>query len=238
VVDVFQQTLDHTGTTLIAGVDEQDIDGFFNSVFVGHGQAEKGLLHRKNHLVPFGEYLPLRPILGKIDFIKNQLPGDFQAGHSHEPLLAPAPKNVHYSMIPLVCFEDTLGRLARQFVRAEPQIMINLTNDAWFDPFGGSHIHGANARLRTIELRRPLLRCTNTGLTCIIDAYGRMLEKLPTREPKTLISSVTLSEPKMTFYARHGDLFTLIITISSLLSLLYIWRRSSQRISGTENEGG
>jgi apolipoprotein N-acyltransferase len=72
--------------SLLGGVDEQDMDGRYNSLFLARGRASDGLLHRKGHLVPFGEYLPMRPILGKIPGMANLLPSAFQPGTSREPL--------------------------------------------------------------------------------------------------------------------------------------------------------
>jgi len=107
-------------------------------------------LYHKVHLVPFGEYLPLRPILGPI--LEGILPSDFDHGSSTEPLTLAKPD---IQIIPLICFEDTDGNLARKFVRDQPQLIVNMTNDGWFLHSHQTEQHTANAIFRAIELRRP-----------------------------------------------------------------------------------
>ena len=97
--------------------------------------------------------------------------GDFHRGKSTEPL----PVSVdgeQVGVMPAVCFEDTLGRLMRRFVRSAPQFMVNLTNDGWFGRSVAAEQHLANARFRCIELRRPMVRSANTGVTSLIDTLG------------------------------------------------------------------
>jgi apolipoprotein N-acyltransferase len=74
--------------------------------------------------------------------------------------------------IPTICFEDTVARITRLFVRPGPQVIINVTNDGWFKESAAAAQHFANARFRAIELRRPMLRCANTGVSAAIDTTG------------------------------------------------------------------
>ena len=94
-------------------------------------------------------------------------------GKTLAELMAALPAGVQ--IIPLVCFEDTFGRLARKFVRDAPQLLVNCTNDGWFLHSAENEQHLASARFRCIELRRPMVRAANTGVTCAIDADGRIL---------------------------------------------------------------
>ena len=134
---------------------------------------------RKHHLVIFGEYIPFveqLPFLAKIYEQQSgaKYGGAFSQGESFEPLTA----DIHgekVGLIPSVCFEDTVPRLLRKFVRNGPQIIINVTNDGWFKESAGAAQHFANARFRAIELRRPMIRCSNTGVSAAITTIGTTL---------------------------------------------------------------
>src|SRR5690606_5411338 len=91
-------------------------------------------IYNKVHLVPFGEFVPFRQALPLMDrMLKRLIPSDFDRGTSTEPfVMSEEETGETVQLIPLICFEDTVGRLARKFVRDEPQLMVNLTNDGWF----------------------------------------------------------------------------------------------------------
>lgn len=134
--------------------------------------------YRKLHLVIFGEYIPF---VNDLPFLKElfkfssgaDFSGNFHAGTSTEPLTVTVGDR-EVQLIPSVCFEDTVGRLTRRFVRTQPQIIMNVTNDGWFGKSEAALQHMANARFRTIELRRPMVRCANTGVSGIITVTGSM----------------------------------------------------------------
>jgi apolipoprotein N-acyltransferase len=138
-------------------------------------------------------------------------------------------------IIPLVCFEDTVGRLARKFARPAPQLLVNLTNDGWFLQSNENDVHAANAIFRCIELRRPMARSCNTGVTCFIDAQGRIGrgDKLAEGETGSVFVRGVLSkevllakQPEMTFYARFGDVFSLaLLGICVCVVLRPVWVR-------------
>src|SRR5690606_33109703 len=117
-------------------------------------------------------------LMEKLRWMIPDLPrGSFNTGDSAEPFTLPAP-DAEVQLIPLVCFEDTLGRVARHGVRAAPQLMVNVTNDGWFLDSEAADQHMANAVLRCIELRRPLARAANTGVTAVVDVRGRTTHAL------------------------------------------------------------
>lgn len=130
----------------------------------------------KAHLVLFGEYIPF---LETVPFLRDlfkfssgaDFSGNFQAGRVIKPL------NVQTSagdmqIIPNVCFEDTVSRLTRKFVQRAPQVIVNVTNDGWFKESEAAAQHMTNAKFRAIELRRPMVRCANTGMSGIISMTG------------------------------------------------------------------
>jgi apolipoprotein N-acyltransferase len=132
--------------------------------------------YRKHHLVIFGEYIPLVEELPFLREIYEQqsgarYAGAFSKGESFEPLVVKVDGR-DVGLIPTVCFEDTVPRLMRRFVRGGPQLIVNVTNDGWFKESAASAQHFANARFRSIELRRPMVRCANTGVSAAVDMLG------------------------------------------------------------------
>jgi apolipoprotein N-acyltransferase len=147
----------------------------YNSIAVMSPEDELQT-YRKRHLVIFGETIPF---VDSIPFLKKiyeqqagvEFGGSFTPGDSVEPLPIPAGGTV-IGAIPTVCFEDTVGRLVRKFTRPGPQVIINVTNDGWFKESSAAAQHFANARFRAIELRRPMLRCANSGVSAALDSTG------------------------------------------------------------------
>lgn len=214
-----------TGTDILA----PNEPGYTGAALM-RGDFENHTLHRKVHLVPFGEYLPLRSVPGVEALLGGILPGDFESGKSVEPLVLEKPAGIQ--IIPLVCFEDTVGRLARKFVRPAPQLLVNLTNDGWFLQSNENEVHLANAIFRCVELRRPMARSCNTGVTCYIDAQGRIAKGDKLVDAKTgsvfvkgvLPKEVLLAkQPEMTFYARFGDVFS--IAMLAVVGIAIVLRR-------------
>ncbi|MFZ9936068.1 MAG: apolipoprotein N-acyltransferase [Luteolibacter sp.] len=133
--------------------------------------------YRKRHLVIFGETIPFVdtiPLLKKLyeQQAGIEYGGSFTPGESTEPLPLATASGETISAIPTICFEDTLGRLVRLFVRSGPQVIVNVTNDGWFKESPAAAQHFANARFRAIELRRPMLRAANTGVSAALDSSG------------------------------------------------------------------
>ena len=156
-------------------------------VMKDHGRAWNSLVvlspedvlqtYRKHHLVIFGETIPFVdsiPLLKKIYEQQSgaEYGGSFTPGVTLDPLPIPTANGSVIGTIPTVCFEDTVPRLVRKFLRPGPQVIANVTNDGWFKESAGAAQHFANARFRAIELRRPMLRCANTGVTAAIDTTG------------------------------------------------------------------
>jgi apolipoprotein N-acyltransferase len=142
----------------------------------------------KRHLVPFAEYAPAGP----------PRPGDYTAGH--RPGLLPAPLPIGT----LICFEAIYPALARELVRDGARILINLSNDAWFDAHGAREQHFAATVFRAVELRRPLVRVANTGVTAQVAATGAVVARLPLDDPATAVFAVTPGDGT-TVYLRLGD---------------------------------
>jgi apolipoprotein N-acyltransferase len=189
---------------------------------------------RKHHLVIFGETIPFLETLPFLKEIYEQQSGtsyngSFTAGDSFEPLTLTAGGR-DLGVIPSVCFEDTVPRLTRQFTRPGPQVIVNVTNDGWFHQSAAAAQHFANARFRAIELRRPMLRCANTGVSAAIDSSGSTAHP-DTGKPQILADStgnhftrgtllVELNvplEPALTLYALIGDAGIIGLAAAALL---------------------
>jgi apolipoprotein N-acyltransferase len=129
----------------------------------------------KIHLVPFGEYLPLASLLGPLG-VTHLVPGVWDEGAGPRRLAAPGLPLA----APLVCYEAIFpGEALPRDDGERPQWLLNVTNDGWFGTTSGPYQHLAQARLRAIEEGLPLVRAANTGVSAIIDPYGRILEQLP-----------------------------------------------------------
>lgn len=196
------------------------------SAILLRGDVENRQEHNKVHLVPFGEYLPLRDI-PPFSFLQGVLPGDFVPGTSTEPLKLEKPE---VQLIPLICFEDTIGRVARRFVREAPQMLVAISNDGWFLQSPETEMHLANALFRAIELRRPMVRASNIGVTCFIDIHGRVTSRLTDPETgSSFLEGVLPGEVKVprvgvvTLYARFGDWFA--VSMLGICVMVWISRR-------------
>lgn len=218
-----------TGTEIYDGDDQGHV-----SAILFRGNAEHRQEYNKVHLVPFGEYLPLRDI-PPFSFLRGVLPGDFKPGDKTEPLLLEKPE---VQIIPLICFEDTVGRVARKFVRDAPQMIVNMSNDGWFLQSVEPEVQLINALFRSIELRRPMVRATNTGVTCFIDTHGRITSQLTDPDTgSTFLEGALPGEvkvprhPVMTLYARFGEWFALTMLV--VCGVVWTWRRLLRRPAWT-----
>lgn len=201
---------------LLGTVDyDEDKREDYNTAMLLTGRGSAHQSYRKIHLVPFGEYLPLRPVFGH--FLGELVPGDFTPGREYTALHLTDPPA---ELAALVCFEDTLGDLTRHFVLNGAQVLVNVTNDGWFAKSPAAEQHLANAALRAVENRRPLVRCGNTGVTAQVRSNGEIERWLPPFQQGFVTREVRVPvHPRITFYTRHGD-WVSIIGIIIMLSAL------------------
>ena len=192
--------------------------------------------YRKMHLVPFGEYLPLRPVFEPL--CGQMVPADFAAGREFKIFELPDPQ-IRFAA--LVCFEDTLGELTRRFVGRGAQLLVNITNDGWFAESPAAAQHLANAVFRAVENRRPLIRCGNTGVTCAVDAQGRVEPWLKPFQQGFAARDVRVpTAGPLTFYTRHGDWFShlaMLGTAGVLVRAFLAWWRERRSRRGSLADG-
>jgi apolipoprotein N-acyltransferase len=213
-----------TKTDLLLGTIDADEKGDYNAAILVTNSGEKIQLYRKLHLVPFGEYVPGRntvPFVARI--VGDQVPADFTRGK--EPVIFRLTTG-DLEVGPLICFEDTVGELTRQFVLRGANLFANVTNDGWFLQSAGSQQHLENAIFRCVETGRPMVRAANTGVTCFVDRFGRVTQELKNANGSTFMQGVLSggldvpTDRRLTFYVRHGELFAEICAGATLVLVL------------------
>lgn len=164
------------GTTILTGVPVMDLarGSAFNAVA---RLGEPPAFYYKRHLVPFGEYVPFRDVLGNALDILGAPMSDFTAGHSSAPMMV-AGHRVGVS----ICYEITFGKAIAAALPAA-ELLVNVSDDAWFGDSLAPYQHLQMARMRARETQRDLLRATNTGVTAIIDARGQVRQRGPLFRP-------------------------------------------------------
>lgn len=190
-------------------------DEYYNSVLVlGHTQR----LYHKNHLLPFGEYLPLQPLSGWVlDLIQIPL-GNFAAGDDRQTLLTAG----GFSFVTTICYEDAFGEQVNKQI-ADAAYIVNVTNDAWFGDSAQPHQHMQMAQMRALETGRYLVRATNTGITGFIAPDGSIRKQAPSFTTTTLTDTI-VPMGGVTPYSRIGD--NLVFAALILLVLvLYGWEQ-------------
>ena len=220
------------GTPIYAGAlgRETGEDGdanWYNSVFlVRPGDGMFPRYYSKRHLVPFGEYIPLRGLWPWIEKVV-PLSGDLLPGE--EPMLLPLYlEETTIQIGSLICFEDVFPYLARASVKEGAGLLYVATNSAWYGHSGASAQHMAHSVLRAVETRRVVLRVGNDGLTCWIDEYGNVIRKLSRWEQEWTAWQITRDRRwvgRETFYVKHGDWFVWVCW--GLLAGCALWARPS-----------
>jgi apolipoprotein N-acyltransferase len=185
---------------------------FRNTLAVMNAQGEVSDWYYKHHLVPFGEYVPLGDLLGDIG-IRGLAAGD-GAGYD----VGDGPQVIEINgvgkILPLICYELIFPRHLR--TQSRPDIILQVTNDAWFGNISGPYQHLAQAKFRAVEQGLPVLRSANTGISAAIDPYGRILDQLALNEEGYL--DVAIPAPLApTLYSRTGDtpLFILLCVVTA-----------------------
>lgn len=205
------------GQTLVSGIPTGSLaDGiYYNSVIaLGKGSGR----YHKHHLLPFGEYLPMRSLFAIFnDYVDIPL-SDFSRGEANQaPLMTNGiPAGVS------ICFEATFGREVRNAL-PHAQYLINVSNDGWFEDSIAADQHLQMNQMRALELGREMARATNNGITVFLDEKGRIKRQLP-RFERGVLSGQVQSHIGQTPYARYGDnIFYIAMGIYALFLAFLAW---------------
>lgn len=208
------------GSAVVVGLRRLEGRNLYNSVAYLDGAGVVAGTYDKHHLVPFGEYIPLSNIADRLGIY------GLAAARGRGYSAGPGPKlldlGVLGAALPLICYEavfpqDVGGAPAR------PNLLLQVTNDAWFGTRSGPHQHLAQARMRAIEQGLPMVRAANTGVSAVIDPLGQVLQQVPLGQAGYADASLPGPLPP-TLYARTGDwpVFLLLLLSTGLA----IWRQS------------
>ena len=188
---------------------------YFNSGLLVNSNAQIKNIYNKNILVPFGEFIPLRKLLPKIDFFENKI--DFSNGNKINAIAI----NNYYKFIPLICYEILFSNLIFKSLDHETSVIINITNDAWFGNSIGPIQHFQFAKIRAVEFGIPVIRVANTGYSGLVSPYGEVLKKLNLNEEGT-ISFKLINKLNDTIFRKYGDyLLIILITLILIVNILF-----------------
>jgi len=211
---------------LLIGTIVIDKSDYFNSVVLIDSYGAIIKRYDKIHLVPFGEYIPLKRTL---PFLKTIVPiGDFAGGREYTVFKVTSRKPQaasQDSFSVLICFEDLFPELSRRFVKNGAGFMVNITNDAWFGRTSSPFQHLALSVMRAVENRRFLVRAANTGVSCFITPEGTIKSLVSDNKGRAIFitghkTADISTQRSITFYTRHGDVFILACLILVIYGII------------------
>ncbi|QDF74489.1 MULTISPECIES: apolipoprotein N-acyltransferase [Shewanella] len=216
-------------SAIITGIISKQQNSFYNSLIVlgNHQQQQQKSADysgdgnnefRKHHLLPIGEFVPLEDLLRPLAPFFNLPMSSFARGDYKQPNL----NAVGHQIAPAICYEIAFPEQLRANVNAGTELLLTVSNDAWFGRSNGPLQHMQIAQMRAIELGRPLLRATNNGVTAIVDTQGKITHSLPQFETGVLKAEVPLVAG-MTGFARWGQ--TPLLLLCTLVLIGAVIRR-------------
>ena len=185
---------------------------YLNSAFVISPEGDTAGRYDKMHLVPFGEYVPLKKFLFFVDKLVPAA-GDFSSGK--EPVLLYAGG---YKFGMSICYEIIFPDLVRKLVKNGAEFLVTITNDAWFGKTAAPYQHFIMAGLRAVENRVPLLRTANTGITGYFDQTGNIIEETEIFTTARITGEIRIS-PYRSFYSKFGNIFSLMCGTATIILL-------------------
>jgi apolipoprotein N-acyltransferase len=214
-----------TGRTLLLGTSETTVEKgknlYLNTALCLHSDLSMTLYH-KMHLVPFGEYTPYKKLFFFIEKVTHAIgdvtPGKAQVLHSYGGLRFGSP----------ICYEIIFPGLVRKFIKKGADFLVTITNDGWYGESAAPQQHFQIAIFRAVENRRFLLRAATTGISGIVDPYGRVLirSKLMT---ETYLTGMINPIEKVSFYTRYGDVLAyLSLTLTCLFFILALVKKTDE----------
>jgi apolipoprotein N-acyltransferase len=205
-----------SGVPLLLGSDQiERAPGtkYYNAAFLTRPDGSTAAVYRKMHLVPFGEYVPMKQVFFFAAPLIEAV-SDFSPGETGVLL----PLRGH-PVSTAICYEVVYPALVRAFVQSGSELLFTITNDAWFGRTSAPYQHFEQASMRAIENGRYLVRAANTGISGVVDPYGRVLAASGIFEPAVMVEDVRFVTAR-TIYTRIGDVFvyaSVIVTLALLV---------------------
>jgi apolipoprotein N-acyltransferase len=187
---------------------------YFNSAFFLDGRGAEVGRYDKIHLVPFGEYVPLQILFFFSETISKDV-GNFHPGDQY--LTVPLQGHV---LNALICFEAVFPELSSEFVRRGSQLIVNLTNDAWYGNTSAPYQHLTMARWRAIESRRYLLRAANSGISAVVAPSGRIQVQTALLRQDIVVGRFSFLSGE-TFYVRHSGYLPILCVIIMMILVIF-----------------
>ncbi|OUS07676.1 apolipoprotein N-acyltransferase [Rhodobacterales bacterium 52_120_T64] len=218
--DLLRVMASSVGSEIIFGARRHDdVGNWYNTLVLLYDGGTRTEVYDKQHLVPFGEYVPFQRILQLTKV--SALTGRGWTAGDVSPILSVGETP---SFLPLICYEAIFPSLASE-VSVPVDWIVQITNDAWFGEFSGPYQHLAQARVRAIEQGKPLARSANTGISALIDPYGRIIDSIPLGRMGVIDVALPAQLPR-SFYGRTLDWpITGILLLLTILQLLPVKRR-------------
>ncbi len=224
------------GAPILAGFVSAEGNKYYNSAALFDGKSEEIERYDKLHLVPFGEYVPFEE---RISFIRDYIDkpiGDFGKGSGYT--LFPLVSTKSYATSDgalmrttnffkfgvLICFEDIFPYISREFVRSGANIMVNITNDAWFGDTAAPEQHTQASVFRAVENRVPVIRAANTGISCFIDPTGQITSRVREGRKDVFVGGFATDSVNIlrtrSYYTVYGDVFVYFCAFMALLLMI------------------
>lgn len=205
---------------------EGDTLAFQNSAFLLSPEGRIEGQYDKVHLVPYGEYVPLRRFFPFISKLVVGI-GDFRSGPGYEPLLMHGSQRQRRLGV-MICYEGILPEAGRTYRQRGADLLVNITNDAWFGNTSAPHQHLSMTVFRAVENRLFLVRAANTGISAIIDPAGMIADRSRLFEKATLQGTVRFLDMK-SFYSARGDVFVYGCMIGLILIFMISLRKRRRK---------
>lgn len=195
---------------------------YFNSAYFLSQEGKDLGRYDKIHLVPFGEYVPLKKLFFFVDTISKDV-SDFAPGQEYLTVEVRG-----HRANAIICFEAVFPDLVRRFVHLGSELIVNLTNDGWYGDSAAPYQHLAMSRWRAVENRRYLLRATNSGISAIIGPTGAIRTSTPLLQQDVCVGRFAFLQGE-TFYTRYGDVFAILCVIIMLALLAYSFKLGKKK---------
>jgi apolipoprotein N-acyltransferase len=210
------------GAYFLVGYIDSVGEGPANSAGLLSPMGEQISRYDKMHLVPFGEYIPFKRLLFFAESLTKQV-GDFVPGTDYALSTVDGHK-----VSTIICYESIFPNLVRQSVKRGSNLIVLITNDGWFGQSSAPYQHLRMGVVRAVENRRYMVRTANTGVSAIIDPYGRIEAKTPVGV-RTILDGVVHFRSDRTFYTQYGDVFAYANVVAVTLLLVSVIRRTDAR---------